>query len=939
MTEHNAIEEIKRRLRLEDIIREDGFNLRGAGRYLRDSQHDSLVVDTAKQAYFWNSQSEQGDIFTWVMARKGWDFRRALEYLAQKAGVTLKQSKEQAARLAAARRRESAFEVAAGLMHQWLMEDEEALAYVRGRGWDKETVQEALLGFTGRDPATAAKALKAAFKRAGLDPEGPAAVAITGFRGDVAGWARRHKVRVPTDWVERGYIVGLIGRKRLVYPHIYFGRVVYLSARNILGDDADRKAHNLPVVLAGPRQPYFNHVYRWDADELVIVEGQADAISLGVWGIPAVATAGTGWRDFGERFKALAEQHGALYYGMDADEGGERALVGRRGDYPLAEYLGPMVRILRWPTVELENGQEGKDANDLLRFFVAQGVGPEQQREEVRKLLDSSEPLALVVARDAGKRQGASRDKALRRAVEIIARMEPVELAAYRKALAQALGYTIREFNNLVKTQQKSSAEPDDSEDGPKDIVYTLGGWFPLAGDEEGRGWLVEYIWDPKEQRALLAYRDPEGKVGVAPYVDIGNVRYAPVTDDEVIRSGAVVFPSALGELKETRELVAILTAFVRRYFLLDNPLYYKLVAYYVLLTWLYDCFSAVPYLRAQGDTNTGKSELMLRVGHVCYRLILTTGASSTAALKFALHTYRGTAFMDEMDIADKFDERIVILNVGAMRDQAKVWNMQEVTREDGTRGYAGKVFNVYGPKLITMYGKFSDPATEGRCLTLKLSEKEPMELAAAGIPTEKTQRFYEEAAYIRNLLLRWRLEHWQPRIDLDPELADMHVSTRINQVTMPIKWIAKYKSNDPQLLQDVEAFVKAMHEEQIFQRSLGTDARVMDAIVAVLEEEEYQHYVMEGELNGFGRVQYILYKHLAKVANDILDEMNLLEDEDEGEEEKPRRRRGSGISPRTVGNIARDVLRLPVKRTNKGYVVILDPERIKILKRKYGLA
>jgi len=936
--------EVKRRVRIEEIIGED-CPLQGSGRYLRCAEHDSLVVDTQRQAYFWNSEGEQGDVFTWVMRRKGWDFKRALEYLAQKAGVTLRYSEEQVARMAAVRRRESAFAVAARVMHTWLKGDQEALAYAQARGWSEKTIDEAMLGFTGRDTAAAVKAMREAFEREGIDPESPAAIAVLGFRGDVQGWAQRYGVNPLGHWVEKGFIPGMLGRRRLVYPHWYFGRVVYLSARNILGDDERVKAFNLPVVLAGPRQPFYNHAYRYDADEVVIVEGQADAISLGQWGIAAVATAGTGWKDFTEPLDALRERHETLYYAMDADEGGMRALKGRNGDYPLADVLGAMTRVVTWPEVTLESGKIGKDANDLLQFFNEQGVAPDVQRQKVREVLDASRPMALVVAADAGQQAGARRDKALQRAVEVIAQMPPTLVAAYRQDLAEALGYTIREFNALLRAHKKANGGSEEKKNGdPQDIVETLGGWFPVADDGEEqagaeKGWLLEYIYDRKAQRAMLAYRNPEGKVGVANYVDIGGKRYVPVSDDDIIKAGAVIFPSALGKLKETRELVAILTAFVRRYFLLDNPLYYKLVAYYVLLTWLYDAFSAVPYLRAQGDTNTGKSELMLRVGHVCYRMILTTGASSTASLKYALHTYRGTAFMDEMDIADKFDERIVILNVGAMRDQAKVWNMQEVSKGDGTRGYAAKVSDVYGPKLITMYGKFSDPATEGRCLTLKLSEKEPIELARAGIPTEKTQKFYEEAEAIRNLLLRWRMEHWQPRIELDAELADMHVSTRINQVTMPIKWIAKHKSNDPQLLKDVEAFTKAMYQEMLFDRSLGTDARVMDAIVAALEEEEYAAYVMEGALEEFGEVRYILYKHLASIANDIMDEMNLLDDEGEGEGEGHKPRRKSGISPRTVGKIAREVLRLPVKRTNKGYVVILDEDRIEVLKRKYGLA
>jgi hypothetical protein len=366
------------------------------------------------------------------------------------------------------------------------------------------------------------------------------------------------------------------------------------------------------------------------------------------------------------------------------------------------------------------------------------------------------------------------------------------------------------------------------------------------------------------------------------------------------------------------------------------------------MLTWVFDSFSAIPYLRAQGDTNTGKSELMLRIGQLCYRLVISTGASSTAALKFALDVYRGTMFMDEMDIADKFDDRIVILNVGAMRDQAKVWNMVEVKNESGARGFRGVMANVYGPKLITMYGKFKDPATEGRCLTFKLMEKEPWELARRGIPIEKGEEFYREAQHLRNLLIRWRLWRWEQRIELNKELADMRVSTRINQVTMPIKQLAKAKLNDPndrddpELMHDIETFIQSLNDELILERSMGIQARVFDAVVAAITEKEYESLVIENEVEGFGRVKYIFYKHLADIANKIMDEMNLGDskpEESEGEGEGfHKKKKFKELTSPTVGSICRKDLRLPVKRMGKGFVVILDMERIDALRVKYGL-
>lgn len=941
----NIIDEIKQRVAIEDLVEESGFALqRRAGRYLKCREHTSLVIDTHNQAYHWNSQDEHGDIFNWMMHRNpGWDFKQTLEVLAKRANVRLpeRDSGDLKTRLAA-RAKEDAFQVAARVFMKWLKADKDAWTYVRGRGWTDETIQTAQIGFSGRSTAAEIQEMADEFAMHGVDPLSPAAVAVTGFKGDAAKWLTDHEQEADEDWIKWGMIPGMMGRKRLVYPHIYMGRIRTLCGRNILGDDKNRdgdeiKSWNVPVALGGPRQVYFNAEYGPRAEELVIVEGQADAITLGQWGMAAMATAGTAWKDHEALLKELKERHKTIYLATDADEGGQKVVTGRDGDFPLANVLGPMLRVVQWAE---------KDANDQLQAFVADNVDHEKQIEAIRKTLDKAEPIALLMARHASLERGARKDHAVERAIRVIARMDNTRRAMYRLQLADALGVTVREFNNLVTTERKE-ANSEGEGDGPATFVETLGGWFP-NGDGK-KGWLIEFLYDRETDKAQLAFRDPDGRVGTAPHLDINGIRYVPMRDDEIIRQGGVIMASDLGQLKTTRELVGMVELFLHRNFLLDNPFDYKLAAYYVMLTWVFDSFSAIPYLRAQGDTNTGKSELMLRIGSLCYRMVISTGASSTAALKFALDVYRGTMFMDEMDIADRFDDRIVILNVGAMRDQAKVWNMVEVKNESGGRGFKGVMANVYGPKLITMYGKFKDPATEGRCLTFKLMEKEPWELARRGIPIEKGEDFYRQAQVIRNLLMRWRLWRWEQRIELNKELADMRVSTRINQVTMPIKQLAKAKSNDPndrddpELMQDIETFIQSLNDELILERSMGIQARVFDAVVAALTEKEYENLVIDNEVAGFGRVKYIFYKHLADIANKIMDEMN----QGESKPDEPEEESGSGFKKKkkfkeltspTVGSICRKDLRLPVKRMGKGFVVILDKDRIDALRVKYGL-
>jgi DNA primase len=351
----DIVEQVKQANRIEDVIGETCALQNKRGRYLRSSEHDSLVIDTRHQTYSWNSKHEiAGDVIEWVERRNGYDFKTAVEWLCRRGKLPdPKWTHEDHAIRLAVRAREEAFAVANTVMQRWLQEDGDALAYARGRGWTDETILEAGLGFSGRGTAAAVSDLRGELSLHGVDVEGADAVAILGWRGDVKGWAAAHQVQAQDNWVEWGFIPGLTGKTRLVYAHVVTGRVRTFSGRNILGAEINRegkevKSFNLPVALCGERAVFFNHAYKMNAEECAVVEGQADAVTLGQWGIPAVALAGVGWQDHEVLLRELRKRHGALYLALDADAAGGEALIGKDRDWPLAKVLGPMCRVVKW---------------------------------------------------------------------------------------------------------------------------------------------------------------------------------------------------------------------------------------------------------------------------------------------------------------------------------------------------------------------------------------------------------------------------------------------------------------------------------------------------------------------------------------------------------------------------------------------------------------
>src|ERR1700755_2651363 len=92
----DAVEEVKSRLNIEDVIGEY-VQLKRAGRNFKglspfsSEKSPSFMVRPDKHIWHVFSSGRGGDVFTFVMEMEGVDFREALQLLARKAGVDLTQ--------------------------------------------------------------------------------------------------------------------------------------------------------------------------------------------------------------------------------------------------------------------------------------------------------------------------------------------------------------------------------------------------------------------------------------------------------------------------------------------------------------------------------------------------------------------------------------------------------------------------------------------------------------------------------------------------------------------------------------------------------------------------------------------------------------------------------------------------------------------------------
>jgi hypothetical protein len=308
-------------------------------------------------------------------------------------------------------------------------------------------------------------------------------------------------------------------------------------------------------------------------------------------------------------------------------------------------------------------------------------------------------------------------------------------------------------------------------------------------------------------------------------------------------------------------------------------------------------------------------------------------------------HMYRGTMFFDEIkDDLDEFDDRVTMLNIGAMKEQAWAPMMTAFKNADGNTEFEVTNFNVYGPKIVTMYGKFPQDATESRFLTIKTIKHELEELKRKGIPRRWSDEMRAQALWKRNHDMTWRLKNWMPRLQPPDSLEDPRVSTRVNQVTVPIKYILTMNPENgrhtEEMLAEVNLVVQNLYEEQKFEKAQKTEARIIEAIDAVLRDPAFMllGFVQDTELEEWGSAKYIRYSDLTKVVNYIMDEMNLgtgktpeqvIRPSEEGEEESSAPKKGkkrfqsSGVTASTIGRKCRE-MRIPVHRLGRGFVAII---------------
>jgi hypothetical protein len=333
-------------------------------------------------------------------------------------------------------------------------------------------------------------------------------------------------------------------------------------------------------------------------------------------------------------------------------------------------------------------------------------------------------------------------------------------------------------------------------------------------------GALIEMIYDPTASRSgFVVWENGGWRVEATIHLDSGHqlVPYSP--HNNLLRNEVVLLPSAPTEYASEPELVAEVQRFIHRYTDL-SPIFEKIASYYVLLSWIYDRFSELPYLRFRGDPGTGKTRSLLIIGSLCYKPIFASGASTVSPLFRILDAFRGTLIIDEADfrLSDERAEVTKILNQG----NAKGFPVLR-SEVSGKRGeFNPRAYAVFGPKLVATRGAFEDRALESRFLTEEMGHSRLRD----DIPISLSAGYKSDALRLRNQLLLFRFRRFGDAATAE-DLVDRTIEPRLNQIFVPLLSLA----DTPELRAELRELARRYNRELVVERGMDAEAYILEIL------------------------------------------------------------------------------------------------------------
>ena len=343
MIPSSVIEDIRARCDIETIIqsyvtlRKTGTNEKGLCPF-HSERTPSFTVYPATQSFYCFGCGAGGDVITFIMKIENLDYRGAVEFLAEKAGIALPAwDGSELVKESVSRKRILEMNLEAARFYRSMLFDEKIGAPGREYFFEKRGLSPATIRHFGLGYAP---------------PYGSMTLQYMKSRGFTEEELREGYFCGKN---ERGYYDYFRGR--VMYPIIdVSGNVIAFGGR-VLGDEKPKylNTSDTPAFKKSRNLFALNYAKNHCENGFILCEGYMDVIALHAAGFEnAVAGLGTAFGDEQARILKKYSENVTLCY--DSDEAGQKATA---RTIPILEKAGLTVRMLRLP--------EGKDPDEFIK--------------------------------------------------------------------------------------------------------------------------------------------------------------------------------------------------------------------------------------------------------------------------------------------------------------------------------------------------------------------------------------------------------------------------------------------------------------------------------------------------------------------------------------------------------------------------------------------
>jgi DNA primase len=449
----SMIDEVKARIDAVELISETvklrraGKNYTGFCPFHPNSRTPAFVVfpDSGTWRCF-GQCNEGGDIFRFVMKKEGWDFRQALQFLAQRAGVELEpQTPEKQEEDKHTERLRGLLEEAVNFYRHYLLRHpsgQAALAYLKKRGLTPATIETFGLGYAPEGWETAVNY----FSNKNYSADDLLQCGLVSERQQGGGVHDRF-------------------RNRIMFPiRDAMGKMCGFGARILDPND-------VPKFLNSPQTALFDKgrlLYGLDQarkpiraqDQVVIVEGYLDVIVLHQAGYPnTVSPMGTALSE--DQLRMLKKFTRRIVLALDADAAGEKATL--RG-LDVARQAMDRSDTLAFDARGLLH-HEARLQADLRVTTLPEGSDPDEvvlrDPAEWQRILDAARPVVTHVMETLAAGQNLDDPKVKSAiAAQVLPLIDDVPDAVERDAYRQRLARLLRVDERSLVVRQATAARP-----------------------------------------------------------------------------------------------------------------------------------------------------------------------------------------------------------------------------------------------------------------------------------------------------------------------------------------------------------------------------------------------------------------------------------------------------------------------------------------------